>query len=171
MNLVKNPLFKFFGIMAIIYLAIFYGNERNIKAVQKTISKDNLQQQTKNAFNKIVHIKTSLDRKKQYEENKRINDQINNPNQDKISVNSRSVNCGDVILVDFTKKNDANIEKEKNYNMKINKSDLALGVIGMKINENRTIIATEQLADGDVKFIYNVKLIDIIESNSDDVCF
>ena len=110
MNLVKNPLFKFFGIMAIIYLAIFYGNERNIKAVQKTISKDNLQQQTKNAFNKIVHIKTSLDRKKQYEENKRINDQINNPNQDKISVNSRSVNCGDVILVDFTK-----IQKKCNW--------------------------------------------------------
>ncbi|MDA9231579.1 hypothetical protein N9O56_03340, partial [Rickettsiales bacterium] len=109
--------------------------------------------------------------KKQYEENKRINDQINNPNQDKISVNSRSVNCGDVILVDFTKKNDINIEKEKNYNMKIDKSDLALGIIGMKINENRTIIAKEQLADGDIKFIYNVKLIDIIESNADDICF
>ncbi len=130
-----------------------------------------LQKQTQNVFNKVVHIKTSLDKKKQYEENKRINDQLNNPNQDTILVNSRSVNCGDVILVDFTKKNDINIEKEKNYNMKIDKSDLALGIIGMKINENRTIIVTEQIVDSDVKFIYNVKLIDIIESNSDDVCF
>ena len=102
MNLIQNPLFKFFGIITIIYLAIFYDNEKNISAVQKTLSKDNLQKQTQNIFNKVVHIKTSLDKKKQYEENKRINDQVNNPNQDKISKNSRSVNCGDVILVDFT---------------------------------------------------------------------
>ena len=174
MNLVKNPLFKFFGIIAIIYLAVFYGNEKNRNIVQKTLSKDNMQKQTQNVFNKVVHIKSSLDKKKKYEERKLINSQIKNSNQGGIEKNlqsGRSANCGDLIIVDFTKKNDVDTIKEKNYRMKIDKSDLSLGIIGMKINEDRTIIITEQLEDDTVKFIYNVKLVGIVESSSNDVCF
>ncbi len=50
MNLIQNPLFKFFGIIAIIYLAIFYDNEKNVNAVQKTLSKDNFTETNAKCF-------------------------------------------------------------------------------------------------------------------------
>ncbi len=171
MNFTKNTLFKIIGISAIIYFLAFHENDRNVNSVKNTFSGDNIKKNLFKAGNKIVEIKSNLNKKKEYDlrmKKKEETAEINKLNKE--SKNStKEVKCNDLIVVKFTKTGNSKIFTQENHQMRIDNSDLSLAIIGMKINDKKTIIINENLDNKEIEFIYSVELLEIINIDNKNI--
>jgi len=168
--MIKNPLIKLVGIIAIVYFALFYDSGHK-DSLKKRLSSKNIKRNIDHIKDKTVHIKQNIDKVKIYEEKLAIAEILiasDKSYQNLVLGFGNEAKCGDVVLINYNKLIDGINIPKSNYQITINYSSaFSEQLIGMKPSGVRKIFVKED-RDGLIEeFVYEVKLIKIITQNNE----
>ncbi len=167
MNMIKNPLFKIIGVIAIIYLGLFNNTEKK-DSLGNRITTERIKENLGYIKDKSVYIKENLKNSKEYEatENQQIN-QKNQAHRDLLIGIGEGAKCGDFVLANIVKlENNAVIEDSRNEKLKISKTKFYDKFIGMKKGGKRSILIQELIENQAKDFIYEIELVDVLNKNN-----